>query len=95
MSAPTLPQILDKLSEALPVACLYEELRAAGVPIDSHESDLYFPATERALTILARHDIHRHNARPFVCITDGGRAWMEVPFAYAPWWEAQCERRPA
>lgn len=70
---------------------LYEDLKAAGIPTDNHESDLYFPETAASLEILRRHEVHRQNARRFVCVSDGGKPWIEVPFAYQPWWEERAQ----
>jgi hypothetical protein len=72
---------------------LYDALIAAGVPVDNHESDLYFLATDEAHAILARYPIERGNARRFVSETDGA-VWIEVPFSYLPWWRARASRRP-
>jgi hypothetical protein len=64
---------------------LFAELLAAGVPTASHESDLYFPATPATRAILARHPVAKSVASGFVNQVEGG-VWIDVPFAYDPWW---------
>lgn len=70
-------------------ATLYDALIAAGIPVDSHESDLYFPVSERSTAILRRHPRSHRQAEQFVNQAPGrvGERWWEVPFAYVPWWE--------
>jgi len=58
-----------------------------------HESDLYFPATEQARAILEKHPaqfaIHETfiNQRP----PNVGERWIDVPFAFEPWWTRRME----
>lgn len=67
---------------------LYQELNAAGVPLDSHESDLYCKATPEALAIVkASGYFHTY----FKSNIDGD-LWVEVPFAYYPFWEARAAK---
>jgi hypothetical protein len=68
------------------MSTLYEDLKAAGVQIASHESDLYFPVTPESRTILNRYPVQLANATTFVNQVEGGR-WFDVPFAYLPYWE--------
>jgi hypothetical protein len=72
---------------------LYAMLKAAGVPTDHHESDLYFKATKQGLEILRHFPKQAQNARGFKSEIDGTR-WVDVPFAYAPWWEKRQRRNP-
>ena len=65
---------------------LYTDLRDAGIEVSNHESDLQFPATDEALAILERHSDHRRQATRFFSLTDNGAPYIEVPFAYDPWW---------
>lgn len=76
-------------------ATLYEELMMAGVEIDHHESDLYFPRTDaKAMEVLKRHPRCHDVASTFVSDReDGGRLWIEVPLAYQPYWWSR-ESRP-
>lgn len=67
---------------------LYTELRDSGTEIDCHESDLYVPRTAENLTILARYPLQRGNAVTFTSQIDG-KLWLDIPFAYDPWWEAR------
>ena len=67
---------------------LYQELKAAGCEMDSHESDLYVKATPEARTILARHPIQALQADSFVSQADG-HVWLDVPFAFDPFWTAK------
>lgn len=69
---------------------IYDELKAAGVPLDSHESDLYAKATPAAQAIIDRWE-HRANVRPFISQIDGSR-WLDLPFAYKPFWDRKARR---
>ena len=67
---------------------LYDEIVAAGIPTSNHESDLYFLDTPEARAILARYPTKEANARRFTSQAPPhkGERWVDVPFAYAPWW---------
>jgi len=68
---------------------LYDALVAAGVPVDHHESDLYFRATPEAWaiynTVRAAMNYIGCAATTFFSQVDG-KLWVDVPFAYSPWW---------
>lgn len=63
---------------------IYEDMKAARVPIENHYSDLHVPATPEAREILRRH---RENvsAAFFVSPVDG-KVWIDIPFCYDPYW---------
>lgn len=75
---------------------LYSVLKAAGCELDSHESDLYVLLTDVSRGILALHgkvvtSEDRHGSeyvRTFKGNPDG-RDWVDVPFAYMPFWAKQ------
>ncbi len=67
---------------------LYRDLVAAGIPLDSHESDLYALATPEAVAIVTRS---REYFESFISELDG-RRWLDVPFAFEPWWERRAAR---
>ncbi len=71
---------------------LYEELVEAGVETDSHESDLYFPATQQAMSILRKYETHTANAVYFTHAINGEH-WADVPFAFTPWWTKRLEKK--
>lgn len=68
-----------------------EELAAAGIATANHESDLYVPDTPEAREILRRHGYgftpFTNQAPPHV-----GEVWLDVPFAFLPWWQARTAR---
>ena len=70
-------------------ATLYGDLLAAGVPMDSHESDLYFADTADSRAILKRFPDCLSRSRNFENLNDHS-IWFDVPFAYLPWWERRC-----
>lgn len=73
---------------------LYTELLAAGIETSNHYSDLYFPATKESLAILNRHTLQKSNASYFTNQAKpnrGERWWVDVPFAYDPYWEAKAK----
>ena len=69
---------------------IYSEAKKAGIPMSSHESDLYLPAhgefTETVADILNRHKRHKHTL--FISQIDN-ELWYDIPFAYDPWWNAR------
>jgi hypothetical protein len=65
---------------------LYERLKAADIPIDNHESDLYFLSTPESKAILNEFPTQKSTATWFRSRIDG-KNWVDVPFAFAPWWE--------
>jgi hypothetical protein len=65
---------------------LCTDLMAAGIPIDSHESDLYCLATPEARALIGRAG--HYSVTRFRSTIDG-RDWYEIPFAFEPWWQAR------
>ena len=61
---------------------IYQALKAAGVPTDNHESDLYAKATPVALQIARGYG---YDARTFLSELDG-QLWIEFPFRFDPFW---------
>ena len=66
---------------------LYKQLKAAGLKMGNHESDLHVEATAESLRIIARCEFDT-TTKKFTNQLDG-RTWYEVPFAYEPWWEGR------
>jgi len=66
---------------------LYQQLLAAGVEVDNHESDLYAKVTPESARILeeAGIAIDGHNASVFTSQIDGER-WYDLPFKFDPFW---------
>jgi len=65
---------------------LYQDIKAAGISINNHESDLYFPVTPESIEILALYP--DQSSSQFVSNTDG-QLWFDAPFAYEPFWDAK------
>ena len=63
---------------------IYETLKAAGVPIEAHESDLYAKVTPESRAIVAGYK-YKCNVTVFTA-QDDGAAWYDIPFAYDPFW---------
>ncbi len=70
---------------------LYTELVAAGVPVDSHESDLYVQADPTSFEILDAHPQQKAISAPFWNEVRHA-VWIDVPFAYDPWWEKRAKK---
>jgi len=68
---------------------LYQALTAAGIETANHESDLYFPAHPTALAILKQYPLQKANAEYFInqALPNKGERWVDVPFAYEPFWD--------
>ena len=61
---------------------LYAEIVAAGLEVSNHESDLYIVDTEKA------REICRNLDWKFSVFTGSdSRKWLDIPFAYTPFWE--------
>ena len=64
---------------------IYEQMKAAGVQIDNHESDLYVPVNAATMQILDGYE-HIQNVTTFIAQgTD--EKWYDIPFAYDPFWD--------
>lgn len=63
---------------------IYQELKENDIEIDHHESDLYFPVTDKTEEIMRKHD-HLWRYR-FISNKDN-KAWFLVPFVFDPFWE--------
>jgi hypothetical protein len=64
---------------------IYEQLKAVGVPIDSHESDLYAKRTPESQAIIAAYEF-RGIVTTFISQIDK-TVWYDIPFAYDRFWE--------
>ena len=68
---------------------LYDDLKAAGVPLGNRESDLHAKVTDESRRIiLALSHEDRQQITVFVSQVDG-RPWYDIPFAYLPWRNAR------
>ena len=76
-------EIAEALHGASGGGSLYKELIAAGIQTDHHESDLYVLDTLTARDIMKRYG---KKGSSFTSQVDGKR-WIDVPFAYEPFWE--------
>lgn len=70
---------------------IYDEMVAARVPLDSHESDLYALDCPASRAILRRFPTHKANAQRFHHAVTGA-AWIDVPFAFDPFWNNKARR---
>lgn len=64
---------------------LYEELKATGLKIDHHCSDLYIKVTPETTRIINKFKYYKDQ---FVCNLDG-KLKYDVFGAYAPYWDKQ------
>jgi hypothetical protein len=69
---------------------IYEQLKAAGVPIGSHESDLYAKVTPESTKIIDAYKL-KSNVTTFISNRDD-KPWYDIPFAYDPFWEYKTKR---
>lgn len=61
---------------------IYEQMKATGVEIDHHETDLYVPVTETTKAIVKDYE-HKSIVTCFPSQIDGS-LWYDIPFAYTP-----------
>lgn len=79
---------------------IYSDMKAAGIPLENHESDLYVKDCKAARDILAEHDkkgkrvyqVDGWNVSRFTSQIDGAY-WLDIPFDYEPWWQAKEARQ--
>jgi len=62
---------------------IYTNLRDAGIPIDSYESDLYCKFTKESAEIVKDSGLKVHTFMNELDHT----LWYDIPFMYDPWWE--------
>jgi len=72
-------------------ATLYQLIKAAGIACAAHESDLYIPDNEATRAILSGFPLQQKNASRFTNEAEPhkGERWIDVPFAYDPFWHAR------
>jgi hypothetical protein len=64
---------------------IYSEAKRLGIPIDSHESDLYLKVTPESIELVKKYDISQIN-KQFTSQIDKTQ-WFDIPFAFDPFWE--------
>jgi hypothetical protein len=66
------------------MATLFEQLTAARCKTDHYESTLYVESSETSIAIV------RKSGLPYSFFVDNidKTLWIDVPFAYTPFWEA-------
>ncbi len=64
---------------------IYDEMKALGVEMANHESDLYVKDSPEVRALLAKYPTHERNVRRFIHSTTNA-IWIDIPFAYAPFW---------
>jgi hypothetical protein len=69
---------------------LYTEIVKRGIEHDHHESDLYIPYTAETKVLLDEH--HKQGGSKASGFISKGRAWVDIPFAYDPYWQAEARR---
>ena len=73
-----------------PEVSLYDRMKAAGVEIDHHESDLYVPVNQTTEAIIAQYRF-KSNVTRFISQIDR-KPWFDIPFAYQPYWDEKTRR---
>jgi hypothetical protein len=78
---------------AEPGSSLYEDVIALGIKHANHESDLYLPDTEQVRALLLHHGkaVNGWTVQRFTNQVEGG-PWLDVPFAYKPYWDTRRNR---
>jgi len=71
---------------------IYEVLKAAGIPMDSHEGDLYVKVTPQSTEILEKYK-YRKIVTSFISQIDHA-SWYDIPFAYEPFWDSKQASNP-
>lgn len=66
----------------------YAELLAIGAELDHHESDLYAKYTPEVMALVKDTGC---TFSTFISQIDG-KLWLDIPFAYLPFWERRQSR---
>ena len=66
---------------------IYDALVTAGVAVENHYSDLYFPVND-VTTEIVRQYYGPVALSKFISEIDR-KPWYEIPFAYMPYWRAR------
>jgi hypothetical protein len=64
---------------------IYEQLKEANIPLDSHESDLYAKVTPESEKIISEYKFKDNVSRFKDNINH--QMWFDIPFAFRPYWE--------
>ncbi len=67
---------------------IYADMKATGVQIDNHESDLYVPVTLETSAVIRKWQHSINGVTVFKSNVDG-QPWYDVPFMYEPFWNAR------
>jgi len=65
---------------------LFQKIVLAGIEFDHHESDLYIKDCPETREILEEFPLNKSNARAFRSEIEPHDMYLDVPFAYEPWW---------
>ena len=74
---------------------IYERAKAAGLEIDSHESDLYLKDTLKAREIVREWESESKRRVSFITYFHSeidNAQWMDIPFAFDPFWSEKGEQ---
>ena len=74
---------------------LYQKLRETGVEMDNHESDLYVRDTQEVRDIIKQHRAENDGYPQAISRfteQETKQTWIDIPFAYDPYWEARAEK---
>jgi hypothetical protein len=66
---------------------IYDQMKAAGVQISNHESDLYVPVNPISTAIVNAYEF-KSNVTIFTSNSDK-KPWYDIPFAYSPFWRSK------
>jgi hypothetical protein len=64
---------------------IYDQLKAAGVPLEHYESDLYAKVTTESANIVNRYPFVSQVSTFYNNIDH--ELWYDIPFAYQPFWD--------
>lgn len=67
------------------VKTIYQQMVEAGAEIDNHKSDLYVKSTPKTREIIRGYE-YLNSVTTFTSQIDG-QLWMDIPFAFDPFWE--------
>lgn len=64
---------------------IFTEATRLGIPMDSHESDLYLQDSPQTRQLIKEHDTN-HTATRFQSAIPDDHLWWDIPFGFDPFW---------
>ena len=68
---------------------IFYQIKEAGIPYSSHETDLYVPVTPETIKLIENCDLKCKSMISIFIDNIDKKQWFDIPFAFLPAWEAK------